>query len=85
MEDTHVIWICQLQIRCLFICSLQSYGFSGKIACTNGHSSWISSKLSRQKVFDLRGRSDAIIVGGSTVRVDGIVPHGLFTVTLLHK
>ncbi|XP_058102513.1 riboflavin biosynthesis protein PYRR, chloroplastic isoform X2 [Magnolia sinica] len=42
----------------------------GKIACSSGHASWISSKLSRHRVFDLRGRSDAIIVGGNTVRRD---------------
>ncbi|XP_072963589.1 riboflavin biosynthesis protein PYRR, chloroplastic [Typha angustifolia] len=42
----------------------------GKIAASSGHASWVSSKLSRNRVFELRGRSDAIIVGGSTVRRD---------------
>lgn len=42
----------------------------GKIAASSGHASWISSKMSRSRVFDLRGRSDAIIVGGNTVRRD---------------
>ncbi|CAK7340144.1 unnamed protein product [Dovyalis caffra] len=42
----------------------------GKIATTSGHASWISSKKSRDRVFELRGRSDAIIVGGNTVRRD---------------
>ncbi|XP_068640393.1 riboflavin biosynthesis protein PYRR, chloroplastic isoform X1 [Aristolochia californica] len=42
----------------------------GKIAASSGHASWISSKLSRERVFELRGRSDAIIVGGNTVRRD---------------
>lgn len=42
----------------------------GKIAASSGHASWISSKLSRGRVFELRGRSDAIIVGGNTVRRD---------------
>lgn len=42
----------------------------GKIATTSGHASWISSKESRNRVFELRGRSDAIIVGGNTVRRD---------------
>lgn len=44
----------------------------GKIAASSGDASWVSSKLSRQRVFELRGRSDAIIVGGNTVRRDGI-------------
>ncbi|KAJ7529805.1 hypothetical protein O6H91_15G066300 [Diphasiastrum complanatum] len=39
----------------------------GKIAASTGHAAWISSKLSRQRVFEIRGRSDAIIVGGNTV------------------
>ncbi|XP_022746964.1 riboflavin biosynthesis protein PYRR, chloroplastic isoform X2 [Durio zibethinus] len=42
----------------------------GKIAASSGHAAWISSKLSRDRVFELRGRSDAIIVGGNTVRRD---------------
>ncbi|KAK6911751.1 Bacterial bifunctional deaminase-reductase, C-terminal [Dillenia turbinata] len=42
----------------------------GKIACSSGHAAWISSKQSRHLVFELRGRSDAVIVGGNTVRKD---------------
>ncbi|XP_073315783.1 riboflavin biosynthesis protein PYRR, chloroplastic isoform X2 [Primulina huaijiensis] len=42
----------------------------GKIAASSGHASWISSKKSRNRVFELRGRSDAVIVGGNTVRQD---------------
>ncbi|KAM7528693.1 hypothetical protein LguiB_032103 [Lonicera macranthoides] len=42
----------------------------GKIAASSGHASWISSKKSRARVFELRGRSDAVIVGGNTVRRD---------------
>lgn len=42
----------------------------GKIAASSGHAWWISSKKSRSRVFELRGRSDAIIVGGNTVRRD---------------
>ncbi|GAQ81151.1 riboflavin biosynthesis protein RibD [Klebsormidium nitens] len=42
----------------------------GKIAASTGHAAWVSGKESRQKVFAMRGRSDAIIVGGNTVRRD---------------
>lgn len=42
----------------------------GKIATSSGHASWISSIKSRSRVFELRGRSDAVIVGGNTVRKD---------------
>lgn len=43
---------------------------TGKIAASSGHAVWISSKTSRDRVFDLRGRSDAVVVGGNTVRRD---------------
>nr|CAB3449768.1 unnamed protein product [Digitaria exilis] len=43
---------------------------AGKIAASSGHASWISGKASRGRVFELRGRSDAVIVGGNTVRFD---------------
>ncbi|XP_031375769.1 riboflavin biosynthesis protein PYRR, chloroplastic-like isoform X2 [Punica granatum] len=43
---------------------------TGKIAASSGHAAWISSKKSRSRVFELRGRSDAIVVGGNTVRKD---------------
>jgi len=46
------------------------FGAAGKIAASSGHASWISSKQSRNLVFELRGRSDAVIVGGNTVRRD---------------
>lgn len=42
----------------------------GKIAASSGHSAWVSSKDSRQIVFDTRSMSDAVIVGGQTVRRD---------------
>ena len=42
----------------------------GKIATSMGHSAWVSSAASRQQVFETRARSDAVIVGGQTVRLD---------------
>jgi diaminohydroxyphosphoribosylaminopyrimidine deaminase/5-amino-6-(5-phosphoribosylamino)uracil reductase len=45
----------------------------GKIATTSGHSAWVSSTNSRNKVHHLRAACDAIIVGGNTVRKDN--PH----------
>ncbi|GKV40189.1 hypothetical protein SLEP1_g47858 [Rubroshorea leprosula] len=39
----------------------------GKIAASSGHAAWISSKMSRHRVFELWGRSDAIVVGGNTI------------------
>ena len=45
----------------------------GKIATTTGHSKWITSKLARTRVHQLRAACDAVIVGGNTVRRDN--PH----------
>lgn len=42
----------------------------GKIAATTGHSAWVSGEQARARVFELRARSDAVIVGGQTVRRD---------------
>ncbi|KAA8533408.1 hypothetical protein F0562_031158 [Nyssa sinensis] len=41
--------------------------FSRKIAASTGHATLISSKKSRTRVFGLRGRIEAVIVGGNTV------------------
>lgn len=54
-------------IRLAFI-----FRLPGKIAARSGDASWVSSRLSRGRVFELRGQSDAVIVGGNTVRHDGL-------------
>ncbi|MDG2989930.1 bifunctional diaminohydroxyphosphoribosylaminopyrimidine deaminase/5-amino-6-(5-phosphoribosylamino)uracil reductase RibD [Candidatus Synechococcus calcipolaris G9] len=45
----------------------------GKIASSQGHSTWISGTPARAMVHQLRAESDAVIVGGNTVRRDN--PH----------
>jgi diaminohydroxyphosphoribosylaminopyrimidine deaminase/5-amino-6-(5-phosphoribosylamino)uracil reductase len=42
----------------------------GKIATHTGDSKWISSKASRDRVHELRGRMDAILVGRGTAEAD---------------
>ena len=42
----------------------------GRTALPNGESQWISGPLARQWVHRLRGRCDAVIVGGGTLRAD---------------
>jgi len=42
----------------------------GKIATAALHSAWVSSAVSRQQVYHERALSDAVIVGGNTVRLD---------------
>ncbi len=51
----------------------------GKIAATTGHSAWVTSKASRQRVHQLRSACDGIIIGGNTVRKDNpnLTTHGV--------
>ena len=42
----------------------------GKIAAASGHAAWVSCEASRARVFQLRAESDAVVVGGNTVRRD---------------
>ncbi len=42
----------------------------GKIATDNGHSTWVSSELSRHYVHHLRAGCDAVVIGGNTFRRD---------------
>ncbi|MEO0985638.1 MAG: bifunctional diaminohydroxyphosphoribosylaminopyrimidine deaminase/5-amino-6-(5-phosphoribosylamino)uracil reductase RibD [Cyanobacteria bacterium J06639_14] len=50
----------------------------GKIAASSGHSAWVTGTESRAWVHRLRGRCDAVIVGGQTVRQDNprLTTHG---------
>ncbi|MDJ0688140.1 MAG: bifunctional diaminohydroxyphosphoribosylaminopyrimidine deaminase/5-amino-6-(5-phosphoribosylamino)uracil reductase RibD [Xenococcaceae cyanobacterium MO_188.B32] len=51
----------------------------GKIAATSGHSAWVTTKASRQRVHQLRSTCDAVIIGGNTVRRDNpqLTTHGI--------
>ncbi|KAI4350171.1 hypothetical protein L6164_010680 [Bauhinia variegata] len=62
--------ICRAASRLPFSVLKYAMTLDGKIAASSGHATWISSKQSRNLVFELRGRSDAVIVGGNTVRRD---------------
>jgi diaminohydroxyphosphoribosylaminopyrimidine deaminase/5-amino-6-(5-phosphoribosylamino)uracil reductase len=42
----------------------------GKIAASTGHSAWVTGEDARREVHNLRVACDAVIVGGSTVRLD---------------
>ena len=51
----------------------------GKIATDTGHSAWVTSPEARRRVHQLRGRCDAVVVGGNTVRQDNprLTSHGV--------
>ena len=42
----------------------------GRIATATGHSQWVTGELSRRQVHKMRHETDALMVGGSTVRAD---------------
>lgn len=51
----------------------------GKIATSNGHSSWVTGATARNRVHHLRAACDGVIVGGNTVRHDNphLTTHGV--------
>jgi diaminohydroxyphosphoribosylaminopyrimidine deaminase / 5-amino-6-(5-phosphoribosylamino)uracil reductase len=51
----------------------------GKIAAIGGHSAWVTSAASRQRVHQLRAACEAVVVGGNTVRQDNpqLTTHGV--------
>ncbi|MDB9314022.1 bifunctional diaminohydroxyphosphoribosylaminopyrimidine deaminase/5-amino-6-(5-phosphoribosylamino)uracil reductase RibD [Spirulina sp. CS-785/01] len=51
----------------------------GKIAATSGHSAWVTGETARHWVHQQRAASDAVIVGGNTVRKDNprLTTHGI--------
>jgi hypothetical protein len=57
--------VCSLFTNTLFVV--------GKIAASSGHAAWVSGELSRARVFRMRAQSDAVIVGGNTVRRDSML------------
>ncbi len=42
----------------------------GKIACANGDSRWVTGEEARRRVQSWRRLSDAVMVGGNTLRID---------------
>jgi diaminohydroxyphosphoribosylaminopyrimidine deaminase/5-amino-6-(5-phosphoribosylamino)uracil reductase len=42
----------------------------GRIATADGESRWVTGDAARARVHRLRGRTDAVLVGGATVRAD---------------
>ncbi|MGF1497628.1 MAG: bifunctional diaminohydroxyphosphoribosylaminopyrimidine deaminase/5-amino-6-(5-phosphoribosylamino)uracil reductase RibD, partial [Elainellaceae cyanobacterium] len=51
----------------------------GKIAATSGHSAWVTGTAARSEVHRLRAASDAVVIGGTTVRQDNplLTTHGV--------
>lgn len=53
-----------------FVILKMAMTLDGKIACANGESRWVTGIEARSRVQKLRRLSDAIMVGGNTLRAD---------------
>ncbi|XP_023515559.1 riboflavin biosynthesis protein PYRR, chloroplastic-like [Cucurbita pepo subsp. pepo] len=62
--------ICKAASQLPFSVLKYAMTLDGKIAATTGDATWISGVTARHRLSELRGRSDAIIVGGNTIRSD---------------
>ena len=59
-----------IQTKKPFVILKMAMTLDGKIATKNGQSQWITGAEAREEVQNLRKKSDAIMVGGETVRLD---------------
>jgi diaminohydroxyphosphoribosylaminopyrimidine deaminase/5-amino-6-(5-phosphoribosylamino)uracil reductase len=59
-----------IRTRLPFVTLKAAVSLDGKIATRTGGSRWISGERSRERVHELRDRSDAVMVGMGTIRRD---------------
>lgn len=59
-----------VQQRMPWVIAKWAMTLDGKLASRAGHSRWISSPVSRERVHELRGRVDGIMIGRRTAEVD---------------
>ena len=64
------IFIKYITTRTPFVLLKTAMTLDGKIATDTGHSRWVTGKTAREKVHQLRGEFDAILVGINTVLAD---------------
>ena len=53
-----------------YVTAKMAISIDGKIATKTGDSKWISSEKSREIVQDMRSKSDAILIGSKTLKID---------------
>ncbi len=54
----------------VFVTGHVAQSLDGRVACTNGHSQWISNLANQKHSHRLRALHDAVLVGSGTVRAD---------------
>ncbi len=69
-EDLIADFMIWKQTRRPFVVLKLAATLDGKIATRSGHSKWISCEESRKLVHEMRGASNAVIVGGNTFYKD---------------
>jgi diaminohydroxyphosphoribosylaminopyrimidine deaminase / 5-amino-6-(5-phosphoribosylamino)uracil reductase len=69
-EELNAPYLKRLSTGRPWVIAKWAMSIDGKIATSTGDSQWISNELSRAEVHRLRGRMDAIIVGGGTAIAD---------------
>ena len=69
-RDLNRAFFCWITTGKPFVMLKMAMTLDGKTATRQGHSFWVSGEQSRQRVQELRQCSDAIMVGGETLRLD---------------
>ncbi|ABG50932.1 5-amino-6-(5-phosphoribosylamino)uracil reductase / diaminohydroxyphosphoribosylaminopyrimidine deaminase [Trichodesmium erythraeum IMS101] len=69
-RELNEAFIHRMLYHCPFGILKYAMTLDGKIATTTGHSAWVTSQEARSEVHKLRAISDAVIIGGNTVRRD---------------
>lgn len=82
-EDLNAPYLKRLRHSRPWVIAKWAMSLDGRIATFTGDSQWITGEVSRGEVHRLRGRIDAIIIGGGTAAADNPTltarPHGLRT------
>jgi diaminohydroxyphosphoribosylaminopyrimidine deaminase/5-amino-6-(5-phosphoribosylamino)uracil reductase len=66
-ESLNEVYLKYITTRIPFVILKVAQTLDGKIATLNGDSKWITSETSREFVYKLRSRVDAVLVGSKTV------------------
>ncbi|MFO7821819.1 MAG: bifunctional diaminohydroxyphosphoribosylaminopyrimidine deaminase/5-amino-6-(5-phosphoribosylamino)uracil reductase RibD [Lentisphaeria bacterium] len=69
-EELNEAFLCRAKHRRPFVLLKMAMTLDGKIATAGGRSKWITGSKARDEVQKLRQWSDAVMVGGETVRQD---------------